>query len=140
RQTETQDDGPRSGRATRAQGSAGQYWRGVDMQAATPRRVRRTARLLAVVATISLVIAGRAPGGQRGWMPGYEDGQVTYQTGRITDLWVHAWVTLLIVGAITWGLMIWCVTVYRKRKGDERVPVQLRYHVPLEIMYFVLPL
>ncbi|NLF06197.1 MAG: cytochrome c oxidase subunit II, partial [Actinomycetales bacterium] len=72
-------------------------------------------------------------------MPGYEDGQVTNQTGRITDLWVNAWITLLIVGAITWGLMIWCVVVYRKRKGDERLPVQLRYHVPLEIMYVVLP-
>src|SRR5690606_8997802 len=38
------------------------------------------------------------------------------------------------------GLMIWCGIVYRKRKGDERLPVQLRYHVPLEIMYIVLPL
>lgn len=117
----------------------GRYWRGLDLQAPTPRRVRRTARLLAVVAAISVVLAGCAPIVQRGWMPGYEDGQVTNHTGRITDLWVNAWVTLLIVGAITWGLMIWCVIVYRKRKGDERLPVQLRYHVPLEIMYVILP-
>lgn len=109
------------------------------MQAPTPRRARRTARLLAVVAAVSVVLAGCAPVVQRGWMPGYDDGQVTNQTGRITDLWVNAWITLLIVGVITWGLMIWCVIVYRKRKGDERLPVQLRYHVPLEIMYVVLP-
>ena len=73
-------------------------------------------------------------------MPGFEDGQVTNHTGRITDLWVNSWIALLIVGAITWGLMIWCIVVYRKRKGDNRLPVQLRYHVPLEIMYVVLPL
>jgi len=109
------------------------------LQVSTPRRARRTARLLAVVAALAVVLAGCSPVVQRGWLPGYEDGQVTNQTGRITDLWVNAWITLLIVGAITWGLMIWCVVVYRKRKGDERLPVQLRYHVPLEIMYVVLP-
>jgi len=111
----------------------------LDLQVPTPRRAHRTARLLTVVAALSVVLAGCAPVVQRGWMPGYEDGQVTNHTGRITDLWVNAWVTLLIVGAITWGLMIWCVVVYRKRKDDNRLPVQLRYHVPLEIMYVVLP-
>lgn len=110
------------------------------MQASTPRRVRRTAKLLSVVTALAVVLAGCSPEVRRGWMPGYEDGQVTNQTGRITDLWVNSWVALLIVGAITWGLMIWCVVVYRKRKGDNRLPVQLRYHVPLEIMYIVLPL
>ena len=46
----------------------------------------------------------------------------------------------LIVGAITWGLIIWAVVVYRKRKEDDTLPVQLRYHVPLEVMYIVLPI
>jgi cytochrome c oxidase, subunit II len=110
------------------------------LQAPTPRRHRRAARLLAVLAAATVVLAGCSPEVQRGWLPGYEDGQVTNHTGRITDLWVNAWLTLLVVGVITWGLMIWCVIVYRKRKGDDRLPVQLRYHVPLEIMYTVLPL
>jgi cytochrome c oxidase subunit 2 len=30
--------------------------------------------------------------------------------------------------------------VYRKRKDDDTLPVQLRYHVPLEVMYVVLPI
>jgi cytochrome c oxidase subunit 2 len=30
--------------------------------------------------------------------------------------------------------------VYRKRKADSTLPVQLRYHVPLEVMYVILPL
>src|SRR5690606_1133101 len=128
------------GQACTAHARAGRYWRGQDLQASTPRRVRRTARLLSVVTALAVVLAGCSPEVRRGWMPGYEDGQVTNQTGRITDLWVNSWIALLIVGAITWGLMIWCIVVYRKRKGDERLPVQLRYHVPLEIMYIVLPL
>ncbi len=77
---------------------------------------------------------------QRGWLPGYEDGQVTNQTERITNLWVGSWIAALAVGGITWGLMLWCVTVYRKRKNDDTLPVQLRYHVPLEILYVVLPI
>jgi cytochrome c oxidase subunit II len=74
-------------------------------------------------------------------MPGFDDGQqVTNQTERITSLWVGSWIAALAVGVIVWGLIIWCVAVYRKRKDDEVLPVQVRYHVPLEVMYTVLPL
>ena len=59
----------------------------------------------------------------------------TNQTERITDLWVGSWIAALIVGIITWGLMLWCVVAYRKRKDDDTLPVQIRYHLPLEIMY-----
>lgn len=98
-------------------------------------------RRLAVIAGLTaLVLTGCAPEVRRGWLPGYEDGWVTNQTQRITDLWVGSWVAALIVGAITWGLIIWAVVVYRKRKEDTTLPVQLRYHVPLEVMYIVLPI
>ncbi|NCT90040.1 cytochrome c oxidase subunit II [Cellulomonas sp. APG4] len=74
-------------------------------------------------------------------MPGYEDGeQVTNQTQRITDLWTGSWIAALIVGVLVWGLIIWCIAVYRKRKDDDVLPVQLRYHVPLEMMYVILPI
>ncbi|GII98045.1 cytochrome c oxidase subunit II [Sediminihabitans luteus] len=75
---------------------------------------------------------------QRGFLPGY-DTEVTNQTARITDLWVGAWEAALVVGLITWGLMLWCITVYRKRKDDHQLPVQTRYHMPLEIMYTAVP-
>ncbi|HEY5514856.1 MAG TPA: cytochrome c oxidase subunit II [Pengzhenrongella sp.] len=77
---------------------------------------------------------------QRGFLPGYGNGQVTNQTGRITSLWVGSWEAALAVGVITWGLILWSVAVYRKRKNDETLPVQVRYHVPLEIMYVILPI
>lgn len=102
-------------------------------------RKRGTTRVV-LLGVLALALSGCSPEVQRGWLPGYEDGWVTNQTERITNLWVGSWVAALIVGAITWGLMIWCVVVYRKRKDDEALPVQLRYHVPLEIMYVILPL
>ena len=47
---------------------------------------------------------------------------------------------LLVVGIITWGLMIWAVIAYRRRKGQTGLPVQLRYNMPIEIFYTVVPL
>src|SRR5690349_22549310 len=37
------------------------------------------------------------------------------------------------------SLIIWCVAAYRRRKTDTGFPEQLRYHVPLEIMYTIIP-
>jgi cytochrome c oxidase subunit 2 len=47
---------------------------------------------------------------------------------------------LLGVGIITWGLIIWAAVVYRRRKGQTGLPVQLRYNMPIEILYTVVPL
>ena len=77
---------------------------------------------------------------QRGYLPGYSDGEVTNQTGRITDLWVGSWIAALAVGIVTWGLMLWCIAAYRKRKDDHQLPVQTRYHLPLELMYTAVPI
>lgn len=77
---------------------------------------------------------------KRGFLPGYEDGEVTNRTASITHLWNGSWIAALVVGLIVWGLILWCVAVYRKRRGDEALPVQTRYHMPLEIMYTVVPI
>ncbi|GAA4624480.1 cytochrome c oxidase subunit 2 [Cellulomonas oligotrophica] len=95
----------------------------------------------AVLVTVAaLVLSGCSDVVQRGWLPGYSDQEVTDQTGRVVSLWVGSWIAALAVGAITWGLILWCVAVYRKRKDDDTLPVQLRYHVPLEVMYVILPI
>lgn len=104
------------------------------------RRRRSAARLTVIAGLVALSTAGCSAEARRGYLPGYDDGQVTNMTGRITSLWTGSWIAALIVGVIVWGLILWCVTVYRKRKDDETLPVQLRYHVPLEIMYVILPL
>jgi len=107
----------------------------------SPRRSRRPAlAVAALVAVVAVVLTGCSAQAQRGFLPGYPDGQVTNQTARITSLWVGSWEAALAVGVLTWGLILWSVIVYRKRKNDDTLPVQLRYHVPLEIMYVILPI
>lgn len=105
------------------------------------RRTRRRAIVgsgLLVAATT--VLSGCADIVYRGWLPGDSAHEVTDQTGRVASLWRGSWVAALLVGLITWGLILWCVAVYRKRRDDDTLPVQLRYHVPLEVMYVVLPI
>ncbi len=46
---------------------------------------------------------------------------------------------MLGVGVMTWGLMLYAAVRFRKRKGDETLPVQLRYNVPMELLYTVIP-
>jgi cytochrome c oxidase subunit II len=41
---------------------------------------------------------------------------------------------------VTWGLMLWCVVAYRRRREDTGLPPQVFYNMPLEIMYTVIPL
>lgn len=85
-----------------------------------------------------VVLAGCTQTQLRGYLPG-EPG-ITNHTDRVTGLWVTSWIVLLIVGIITWGLIIWAAVVYRRRKGQTGLPAQLRYNMPIEIFYTVVPL
>jgi cytochrome c oxidase subunit 2 len=76
-----------------------------------------------------------------GFLPGFEDSQpATNHTEMVSSLWVNSWIVLLVVGLVTWGLMLWAMIVYRRRKGQTGLPVQMRYNMPLEIFYTVVPL
>jgi cytochrome c oxidase subunit II len=74
----------------------------------------------------------------RGWMPSTPT--TTNQTGRIMSLWNGSWIAAWLVGAVVWGLIIWCVIAYRRRREETGLPAQIRYNLPLEIMYTVIPL
>ena len=58
----------------------------------------------------------------------------------VSGLWVNSWIVLLVVGIVTWGLMGFAAIVYRRRKGQVGLPVQLRYNMPIEIFYTIVPL
>jgi cytochrome c oxidase subunit II len=85
-----------------------------------------------------LLLSGCTDQVNRGWLPSTRD--TTNQTGRIMDMWNWSWVAALVVGVIVWGLMLWCIVAYRRRRGDTSMPAQVRYHLPLEIMYTIIPL
>lgn len=108
-----------------------------------PGRVRvgrsRLGRWAAVpIGIAALVVLGGCTQVQlRGFLP--SDPQTTNHTGEVTALWVNSWIVLLAVGLVTWGVIIWAAVVYRRRKGQTGLPVQLRYNMPIEIFYTVVP-
>ncbi|UNX53424.1 cytochrome c oxidase subunit II [Georgenia sp. TF02-10] len=119
------------------------------MHTPSPHPVRRRrVQALLLGAGAALALAGCAPaesfpsepgkGIDVGFLP--SERGLTDRTGGLIDLWNGAWLAALAVGVLVWGLTIWCIVVYRKRKNDDRLPVQLRYHVPLELMYTVVPI
>lgn len=104
------------------------------------RRLRWAA--LPVAATLALVLAGCTQDQLHGYLPGFVEGEApaTNHTERVEGLWFTSWAILLVVGIIVWGLIIWAVIVYRRRKGQTGLPVQLRYNLPIEIFYTIVPL
>jgi cytochrome c oxidase subunit 2 len=65
---------------------------------------------------------------------------VTDQAGRITSLWNGSWIAALGVGVLVWGLILFCVVAFRRKKDEVGLPEQLRYNVPIEILYTIVPL
>jgi len=67
------------------------------------------------------------------------DRGVTNQAPRILSLWQGSWIAALTVGAITWGLILWPVVFYRRKRTHTGLPVQTRYNLPIEVFYTVVP-
>jgi cytochrome c oxidase subunit II len=105
------------------------------------RRLRWAA--LPVGIASAAVLAGCTQTQLNGFLPGFEEEgapPATNHTEMVSGLWVNSWIVLLAVGVVTWGLMLWAVIAYRRRKGQTGLPVQLRYNMPIEIFYTVVPL
>jgi cytochrome c oxidase subunit 2 len=94
-----------------------------------------------IAAALALVLAGCTQAQLNGFLPGFNGKTpVTNHTELMSGLWVTSWIVLLVVGIIVWGLIIWCAIVYRRRKGQTGLPAQLRYNMPIEIFYTIVPL
>ena len=63
----------------------------------------------------------------------------TKEGPRILSLWQGSWLAALLVGLLVWGLLIWAIVAYRRRSADD-LPEQVKYNVPIEILYTVAPL
>lgn len=102
-----------------------------------PRRTdrrRRLAPLAGVLGAVLLATTGcKSTAFTRLGMPV----PVTKQGQVVLTLWQGSWVAAWAVGIVVWAAIIWAVLFYRKR--SDRVPHQVRYNLPIEILYTVVP-
>ena len=64
--------------------------------------------------------------------PATEEGSI------IESLWTNSWLAAWLVGALVWGLLIYAMIRYRKR--NDELPEQIKYNLPIEILYTVAPM
>lgn len=62
---------------------------------------------------------------------------VTKQGSSVEELWVGAVIAALTVGVVVWALILWAAFAYRRR--NDELPRQVRYNLPIEVLYTVLP-
>jgi cytochrome c oxidase subunit 2 len=67
---------------------------------------------------------------------GYPHG-ITPQAHRLYNIWSGSSIAALAVGVFVWGLILFASFRYRK-KSDE-LPQQVRYNLPVEILYTMVP-
>lgn len=102
-------------------------------RAASPRR-RLTSR--AVIAGVLLLAA---TGCSKNDIPRFGFPKpITPQGVRVLSLWQGSVIAALVVGVFVWGLIFWCVIVYRK--NSDELPRQVRYNLPIEILYTAIPM
>jgi cytochrome c oxidase subunit 2 len=62
---------------------------------------------------------------------------VTRQGKVMLTLWQGSWIAALAVGAVVWGIVLWACIFHRKKTDD--LPPQVRYNLPIEMLYTVVP-
>ena len=93
--------------------------------------------MLPLAAVLAAVVPGVSgctsnPFTRLGWpVPVTKQGQVAL------TLWQGSWIAAWAVGAVVWGLIIWAIIFHRKR--SDRPPLQVRYNLPIEMLYTVVP-
>jgi cytochrome c oxidase subunit 2 len=110
----------------------------------TPTPVRRArrlspgARLAAVLVPAGVLSAGCEVRDtyERAFALGFPE-PITPQGQRIYDLWLGSAAAALAVGVFVWLLILW--SGFRYRKKSDQLPRQVRYNLPIEVLYTVVP-
>jgi len=66
-------------------------------------------------------------------------GPVTQEGFRVLSLWQGSWIAAMLTGLLVWGLIIWSVIFHRRSRHGQEIPPQVRYNVPIEALYTILP-
>jgi cytochrome c oxidase subunit II len=99
------------------------------------RSRRANAVRVGALAVLLLALAGCSPNDSFTRM-GFPN-PVTKQGAITLSLWQGSWIAGLLVGSVVWGMIVWAVIFHRQR-GDK-LPPQVRYNMPIEILYTVVP-
>ena len=62
----------------------------------------------------------------------------TDRTQDIWELWLGAWIAVLVIFLLVFGLIVYSMIRYRRRSDDE-IPAQVRYNLPIEALYTFAP-
>ena len=76
-------------------------------------------------------------------VPGFATRTAADKQGQLAaDLWRGTEFVALAIGVIVWGLILFVVIRYRRRRAtpEDAIPSQRAYVVPLEIFYSIVPL
>lgn len=96
------------------------------------RKVGLTVTLAGLALTLSGCSWRHALG--LGWPQG-----ITPEAHAMHKLWLWSVIAALVVGVIVWALMFWCAAAFRRKKGDDELPRQFGYNMPLELVLTVIP-
>jgi cytochrome c oxidase subunit 2 len=105
---------------------------------AAPGRRLRAARLAAVLLPAGVLVAGCdvRDAYEATFATGFPK-PVTVEGDRIYELWLGSAAAATVVGIFVWLLMLW--SGFRYRKKSDQLPRQVRYNLPIEVLYTVVP-
>jgi cytochrome c oxidase subunit II len=101
------------------------------------RRPRRLARTLGLIIAACVLVLGLTGCTNNSFTRLGFPNPITEQGKTVLTLWQGSWIAGLAVGAVVWGMILWAVVFHRK-KGD-RLPQQVRYNMPIEILCTTVP-
>ena len=86
-----------------------------------------------MAASSALVLAGCS-------LPRFGAPDAASDEGRsVQHLWSGFFVTAVVVTLVVWVPLVYSLVRYRRRTGDDTLPSQRAYHIPLEITYTAIP-
>jgi cytochrome c oxidase subunit 2 len=102
-----------------------------------PKRARK-AGVWVLVAAAVLALSACSDDAQGEWSRIAMPEGASDRSEHIIDFWQWTWLAAILVGILTWGLILYAAIKFRRRSDDE-VPVQTRYNLPMEILYTIAP-
>ena len=98
--------------------------------------LRRTKKPLIALAVglLALFVTGCSKVSELGFPEG-----VSSVNDQSLSLWQGAWIAAGVIGVFTLILILWPAVFHRAKVGGPEFPKQTQYHIPIEIIYTIIP-